>query len=119
MGELLTVTEEQTADAHILSVRGEIDLSTASSLEQAVVTAVDQAAHAVVVLDLSGVDFLSSAGISALLKAKQYGDDRNTALRLVVPEGGVMRRSLQITGLLDILPIFPSRPDAMRGPAGS
>lgn len=77
--------------------------------------AVDRPGQAFVVVDLSGVNFLSSAAISALLKAKQYGDGRGIATRIVVPQGAVMRRSLQITGLLDLLPIFPTRSAAVSG----
>jgi anti-sigma B factor antagonist len=115
MGELLTVVEERTADAHILSVEGEIDLGTVASLEQAVTTALGRAEHALLVIDLSQVGFLSSAGISALLKTKQSSEELSVAFRLVVPQGAVMRRSLEITGLLDVLPIYTSREAALAG----
>lgn len=115
MGDLLTVVEQQTADARILSVEGEIDLGTAASLEKAIVAAIDHAGGALVVVDMSQVGFLSSAGISTLLKAKQHGDDQNIALRLVVPQDAVMRRSLEITGLLEILPIYATRAAALAG----
>jgi anti-sigma B factor antagonist len=115
MGQLLTVVEEQTADAHILSVEGEIDLGTAANLEQAIAAALDRAEHALLIVDLSQVGFLSSAGITALLKAKKYGEDLNVTFRLVVPQEAVMRRSLEITGLLDVLPIYPSREAALAG----
>ena len=115
MDQLLNVVAETTADAHILSVDGEVDLSTAATLEQAVTAAIDQAEPALVIVDLARVRFLSSSGISTLLKARQHGDDGGVALRLVVPPDAVMRRALEVTGMLDVLPIYPDLDSALAG----
>jgi anti-sigma B factor antagonist len=115
VGELLEVVEERTTDARVLTVDGEIDLGTAATLEEAMTAAIDHAGNTIVVVDLSRVGFLSSVGITALLKARQYGEERGIAVRLVVPEGATMRRSLEVTGLLGILPIYLTLEDALNG----
>jgi anti-anti-sigma factor len=105
MGELLNVVEDQVADARVLSIDGEIDLGTAGKFEQLLVAAFDDADGAVVVVDLAGVTFLSSAGISALLRAKDHGVLGHHEAQGRGSLVAVVRRALQITGLLEVLSI--------------
>ncbi|MBE1467397.1 STAS domain-containing protein [Kibdelosporangium phytohabitans] len=89
--------------ARVVSVGGEIDLNTAGQLDKVVVAAINETTVGVVVLDLTGVTFLSSNGISALLQGKAHGASVGVELRVVVATGGAARRSLEITGLTDLL----------------
>lgn len=60
-----------------LVVRGDIDLTTAEELEQAVLRA--QSTGLTVLLDLSSVEFMDSTGLQILLdadvRARQHGSD--------------------------------------------
>jgi anti-anti-sigma factor len=61
-------TEQQTADGGaVVTVAGEIDVSTTDLLADALAHAADTAA--VVVADLTAVTFLDSTGLSSLLRA--------------------------------------------------
>jgi anti-anti-sigma factor len=57
----------------------------------------------VVVLDLTGVTFLSSNGISTLLQGKEHSAGTGVELRIVIAARSAARQSLDITGLLEIV----------------
>ena len=97
----------------VATVSGEVDMLTAPSL-RAVVTA-ELADCAVLVIDLSGVSFLGSAGLAVLVEAAQQAERRQAALR-VVATGRTVRRPLEITGLDEVLTTFPTRDDAVGAP---
>lgn len=82
----------------VLSVAGELDVSTAKSLESAVAEACD-AQPAGLLFDLRELRFMDSAGIAVLLGASR----RVPNVRLREPSAAV-RRVLEMTGLTTVLP---------------
>ena len=89
---------------------GEIDLATAPTfLEQLVAVAAE--AHSPALVDLSGVTFLDSSGLNALVDARQRGQDPDVSLVLLNPSP-VCRRVLELTGLNRLFTIVdcPPRP---------
>ena len=64
-------------------------------------------------LDLSGVTFLDSAGLTALVRAHRTAEGSGRVLRLRCGTGRSVLRPLQITGLADVL----TRADAHTGPS--
>jgi anti-sigma B factor antagonist len=56
------------------------------------------AAAPLVVLDLNGVQFMGSAGLSVLIKANDLATREGRHLRLVC-HSGITNRALQVTGL--------------------
>jgi anti-sigma B factor antagonist len=67
-------------------------------------------------VDMAGVTFCDSAGIEALLFARNAATDRAATLR-TVNVVGLARRTLEITGMLDFLggtdgDVPPVRPDS-------
>ena len=66
---LLTVTTAEGGAWAIVSVRGEIDVSTASSLEDALRACV--ASSGKVIIDLSGVRFMDSTGLGMMVRARK------------------------------------------------
>lgn len=63
------------------------------------------------VVDLTGVEFFASAGLSALVAAYQETDE-HTELRVVAPTS-VTARPLQLTALDRKIPLYSSREDAL------
>ncbi len=96
----------------VLTVAGEIDLLTADRLSEALWAAV--ARHALVVVDLTAVKFLSSSGLAALALAHRGAAKAGRALRLVA-SSRVTLRPIQITGLADQIAVFGTVPDAVAG----
>lgn len=58
--------ERLVGDAVVASVKGRIDLSNADALKDAMTAALGKAKSALI-LDLSGVDYMSSAGLRSLM----------------------------------------------------
>jgi anti-anti-sigma factor len=80
-GDVFTLTTSQLGPCRVVTVRGELDEVAAPVLEQAI----DDEAGTPVIVDLSGVEFICSAGIHVLLKPRR---DRPA---IVCPPGNVAR----------------------------
>jgi len=91
-------TQEVREGAIVAVPRGKIDESTAqafgTSLEEAVGHAADAAAR--LVLDCSGIDYMSSRGLRALTLAKRKADGAGVKILLAAPNG-VVREILAIS----------------------
>jgi anti-sigma B factor antagonist len=85
----------------ILRVVGELDIATAPTLRTAVAEA-PAARPARLVLDLSRVRFLGSAGLAALLDAVQRGE-RLGVVGYVSVASKAVHRILQLTDVADLL----------------
>jgi anti-sigma B factor antagonist len=99
----------------VLSVSGEIDLATIPAFEAAIVDALTQRPTALIV-DLSGVDFLASAGLQALVAARE--SLTGAAEFAVVADGPATSRPIQLTGLDQILSLHPTVADARSAVTG-
>ncbi|MFF5991811.1 STAS domain-containing protein [Prauserella flavalba] len=101
----LLITTERAADAFIVRTQGEVDLSTVDQLDSALADACSTAAPPMaVVADLSDVTFLSSSGLSTLVKTHQRCEEKGVPFRVVVAHAGV-RRGLEVTGLDQVLDV--------------
>jgi anti-sigma B factor antagonist len=105
--------ERSSADgSELLIVEGEVDASTSSRLIAALNEAVTDAVRSLIV-DLSGVDFMDSTGLGLLLGAYRRMKRRGRGFAIVCP-GGPVRRIFELTDLVDILRVEPSREAALR-----
>jgi anti-anti-sigma factor len=107
-----SVRVEDTGDTVVLSVAGEVDMATAPALEESIKEALERAPEMLVV-DLSGVGFLASAGMSVLISGNQQAGDR-TRFRLVAV-GSATLRPMELTGIAAEFSIHPTRDQAMSG----
>lgn len=100
--------------ALVVEVTGELDMLTAPRLLDTLHAALREPCP-VLVVDLTGVAFMGSAGLAVLAETHEHATPRTT-LRIVAP-GRATRRPLQITGMDTLLQIYPSRSDALTPPA--
>ena len=97
---------DQDAGAVGIRVRGELDMSAAPGLAEAIGKIED---GATVVLDLSGVTFLDSSAIGALVGCGREMAESGGRLQ-IGPRSDIVKRVLEITGLaepsdaFDVLP---------------
>jgi anti-sigma B factor antagonist len=113
---LLTVeVQAHPLGVPLIRVLGDVDLATAPAFQQAMQTQVTLRTQFVV--DMDGVDFLSSAGLAVLVDLRQQMADQDLKWALVAARHTVTR-PLEITGLLTMLPIFPTVPAAMAALTG-
>src|ERR1700751_2112748 len=67
-----------------------------------------------VVVDVSGLKFLASLGIRALLKSAKAVEARGGRMVLVVGANAQVVMSLEATGVADVLPMFKGDDEAAR-----
>jgi anti-anti-sigma factor len=102
MSGLATVDAEQRGSDLVRRIAGEIDISNARELSSAIEEAVPNGTPSVVV-DLSHVTYLDSAGVKLLMQLADRLRLRRRELRLVVPEDAPIRAVLELTGLLHMV----------------
>jgi anti-anti-sigma factor len=95
----------------VVALTGEVDLDTAPRFMQALFRAADEGARQVVV-DLSLVPFIDTAGIAALIAGARRLGAQKASLVVVCPVAGV-RRTLSTSGLADTLGICATRAEAL------
>jgi anti-sigma B factor antagonist len=97
--ELLQVRHESVAGAVVVHIVGEMDMATRDLLDRHLLAAETQLAPpAPVVLDLTGVVFLASMGLSLLIEHHQRCERAGSRLVVVATNRAVLR-PIQITGL--------------------
>jgi anti-sigma B factor antagonist len=89
----------------ILSVSGEVDIQTSPILDEHVERVLGQGASSMVV-DLGGVTFLDSTGLSVLIAGLKRCQDAGGTMRVTSPRPNV-RRVFEVTGLTDVFQIDP------------
>jgi anti-anti-sigma factor len=103
------------AGSRAIRFEGDLDLATAGALRDEIMEARHTGAGEVTV-DLSGVGFMDSVGLSLLVSAHKRLEEEGAAMKLVLPEK--LRRLFEISGLTDVLaPEFVGQGTA--GPAAT
>jgi len=105
-----TVALDHHESTAVLRVEGALDLALAPKLRQLAERAA-RLEPAVLVIDLTGVTFLASAGMAELVRAHR-GRTVSAPLR-VVATGRITLRPLELTRLTDELAIYPSLAEAL------
>jgi anti-sigma B factor antagonist len=108
---VLQVRREDAEDALVLSLTGELDITTLP-LARAELVGAEQADPAVLVVDLSQLRFMDSSGVRLVLQADSRARDAHR--RLVIIPGERPRRVFELLGLLDRLDLAGSRAEAVR-----
>ena len=98
-------------DAPGVALRGEIDINTVGELEDTLERAIIESAGAFII-DLSGVDFLDSSGLAALMRARALLGREDRALAVVCPRGAA-RRAFEVSGTAELFVIYDSREEAV------
>jgi len=101
-----------------ISVRGELDLSTAPELNGPLNRVLEEGEDSVLI-DLSRCEFIDSTGIALIVRAWQRlntgGDGRGL---VICSQNDQVRRVLEITGLELSIPIHTTRDEALAAIAG-
>lgn len=107
----MQVTEEKDGDALILVLEGRLDSTTSADFEKQIVGAIrNNEKH--IVIDLDGVDYISSAGLRAvLIGAKQMSAGYGKLALCGLNEK--IREVFHMSGFDKILTILPTRSEAV------
>jgi anti-sigma B factor antagonist len=103
----LEISRREARDGSVeLRLTGELDLSTAPQLEEAIAEVMDPSTEEIVV-DLSGLSFMDSSGLRVLLAADS--DTKASGKRLRIARGPeAVDRVFRLTGLDAHLEMFGS-----------
>ena len=94
----------------VVSATGAVDMLTAPELAQSIRTSLGKQPK-VLIVDLTNVDFLASAGMQVLVAANE---DAGPDTRLVVvADGPATSRPLKITGITDFIDLYSSLDEAL------
>ncbi len=109
---------QQNGQAAVVTIVGDMDALTAEEVTQYLGTQIESGQKALVA-DLSRVDFMSSAGLRAILGVAKAARSLGGDFRLADPQPGVYR-TLNLAGFSSFLQIFPTVNEAVAsfGPAG-
>ena len=107
----LTFSVSREPGYAVVAVAGKVDASTEQPFRDALTSVL---AHGVprIVVDLSRVAFMSSAGIGVLMGVRRVLADAGGSLVLASPHGEVAQ-VLSITGVAGVIPVTASLADAV------
>ena len=95
-------------DVPVIAVHGELDIDGAPELRTVLIDAIEEHPGQHVVVDLEGVGFIDSAGLSVLLGGLERARDAGGDLTLVATGQSVLK-VLELTGLTRVFEIHSSR----------
>jgi anti-sigma B factor antagonist len=96
----------------VVTLPAEIDMTNAEETSGELTTVFGSGAS-LVIADMAGTVFCDTAGLRALLRAQAAADARGVALRFVIPPDGLVRRALELTGFVRVLPVYASAAEAI------
>ena len=105
--KLSTETQGQTV---VISIEGDIDAATAPTVTDYMRETLKDG-WVVAIFDLSGVEFMSSAGLRVILDAHQKGRATGSQIVLAAPRAGVYK-VLKTAGFTVILACYPTVDEA-------
>ena len=101
------VHSERDGETHLVTVRGELDMAVAPELEAAL--GADAEGAGAVLVDLTELAFMDSAGLRVLLMASERYRRAGAAWAVAVGEDSAVRRMLSLSETEGTLPIFADR----------
>jgi anti-anti-sigma factor len=111
MKQLARLAVRRSGDVVVAEIAGEIDMSNAADLRNALVAELAHESTGLVV-DLTGVTYLDSAAIHVIYELRERLAGRALALRLVVPPDAPTFEALRLTGVPDAVPVAASAAEA-------
>jgi anti-anti-sigma factor len=96
----------------VVSLSGDIDMANVHAIEEKIVDGITNDAYSVI-LDLSDVTYLDSAGIRLLFQLNSQLAGRRRRFAIVIPETSPIRRTLEAAGSYDALRITASLEQAL------
>ena len=107
----MDISTQEVKRVSVMTVKGRVDSATAPDLENALKQLVETE-KTQIVLDLKDVEYMSSAGLRAMVSTLKAVKRINGDLRLCSPSPRVAE-VLRLAGLTSIFNIYPSQADAV------
>ena len=101
--------EDSAGGASIVTLAGELDLSTVERMQAPLLEQVQQ--RSAILLDLTELEFIDSSGLGALIQAKRIANGAPMATLIGV--GSQVERIFEIAGVGEALSVFSDRGRAL------
>ncbi len=98
----------------VVALRGELDLASTPDVASHLIAAV-AACGPTVIVDLGGLESVSYSGLAVLVRMLKWTRGSGGDLTLAAPQQQV-RRLLEVTGLIDVFPVYDSVEEAASSP---
>src|SRR5574342_660242 len=109
----LFINTDNTQNVSILTVKGRVDSTTAPELDNALTNLLDSNRNKIV-LNLQAVDYLSSAGLRALVKALKDAQKSGGDLRLASVSAPI-ESILRTVGMMQMFKMYSNEQEAIVG----
>ena len=113
--QLMTIAPTVRDGCALLTMEGEVDLATEGRLLAATEDALRASTGHPVIVDLSGLTFLSSSGIGHLVALDEQARAMGVPLRIVVGDAWSVFRPFAVMGLDEVLAVFRTIDAALGG----
>ncbi|MGW7821569.1 STAS domain-containing protein [Streptomyces puniciscabiei] len=113
MSGVPSVTKTRVGRCPVAACNGDMDYLTGPMFRTGFLNLIDSGER-FVVLDLAGVPFCDSAGLNALLAARQRAHETDARLALARAQGQ-LRQLLKLTGVDRVLGVYETTEDAVTG----
>ena len=108
---MLSIVTDNTQAISVMKVKGRVDSESAPELDDALAEILQEGRNRIV-LDLKGVDYISSAGLRAIVKAYQAVTKAGGDLRLASVSDPV-EVILRTVGMMQMLKMYPTDQEAV------
>jgi anti-sigma B factor antagonist len=110
----MALTHRSYGEARVVSPRGRLDHDNCEMFQRDLATELEACAkeHASLVLDMSGVDYVSSAGLRCLMIAAKQAKSHSGRIVIAAPQA-VVAEILQISRFNLVLPVFGTTREAL------
>ncbi len=101
----MEITSKEFKHCNLVTIKGRVDSATAPQLSQAL-EKVQKDGHYHIVLDLSGLEYMSSAGFRALLSAQRSCKRYNRGEVVLSAVPARIREALELAGFTELFRSF-------------
>jgi anti-anti-sigma factor len=113
----MEIGDEQVGETRVIAPRGRVDSVSSGELERHLVAKLDAGARRLVI-DLAGVEYISSAGLRVLLlAAKRLKPPLGTLVLCGLGPG--VRTVLELAGFMSLFAVEPGREQALARASGA
>jgi anti-sigma B factor antagonist len=106
----MEISEQQANGATVLQLSGRLDGTTSAATDTKLADAVGR--NPTLILDMSALDYISSAGLRVLLKAAKQAQTAKQKLLLAGLQPSV-KQVFEISGFSTLFATFPNRDNAL------
>jgi anti-anti-sigma factor len=109
----MEIESGKIGNTRILRIKGVMDVNTVHKSEKEFLAYVNSSTSSNIVIDLGGVEYISSAGLRLLVTALKFCQEKDITLKLSNPNDPV-KKVLDIVDMNSMFKIYPTLDEALK-----